>query len=86
MPMVVGPPSWQDQLRDEMHELETRARLDDPLALGQARNMLRTFGVSRSGSGRSRSNPIPSTHTSGSLCRSVPHSAAARTGESESRS
>ena len=29
--------------RDEMHELETRARLDDPLALGQARNMLRTI-------------------------------------------
>ena len=43
MPMVVGPPSWQDQLRDEMHELETRARVDDPLALPQARNMLRVL-------------------------------------------
>ena len=43
MPMVVGPPSWQDQLSDEVHELETLARLDDPLALGQARNMLRTI-------------------------------------------
>ena len=38
MPMVVEPPSWQDQLRDEMHELETRARLDDALALPLTRS------------------------------------------------
>ena len=40
---MVGPPSWQDMLADETHELETRARLDDPLALDQARNMLRVL-------------------------------------------
>ena len=36
-------PSWQDQLSDEVRELETLAHLDDPLALPQARNALRTI-------------------------------------------
>ena len=35
----VEPPGWRDQLADEVRELETLARLDDPVAL--ARNMLR---------------------------------------------
>ena len=39
MPMV-RPPSWQDMLADETHELETRARLDDPLANSAGVRML----------------------------------------------
>ena len=34
---------WRDQLSAETNELETLARLNDPNALAQARNMLATL-------------------------------------------
>ena len=42
MPMV-GLPSWQDQLSDEVHELEAKARLSDPIASAQAMGVLRVL-------------------------------------------
>ena len=65
MPMVVGPPSWQDQLRDEMHELETRARLDDPLALGQAFRIARLRELAKVKAGADRADFALSTSRAG---------------------
>ena len=36
-------PDWADQLSDSVNEIETRAKLDDPRAVDEARNMLRTL-------------------------------------------